>query len=291
MARIFLAILGLAVFFGSGVFASHVPDPQGFVNDFAGMLSSKFRIQLEQSLQNFEKETQAEIAVVTILSLQQDSIEDFAARLFEEWKIGKAQQDNGVLLLVTKEEQEVRIEVGYGLEPFITDGRAGSIIRQDIAPLFKQGNYEEGVQKAVASLQGHILESNPESAQEKVRGKVSGLLGLGNSIFFLIAFSVIYLLDFLSRSKSFWLGGLFGGVMGMGLGWLFESLIGGVFLVAGLSMFGLFLDYILSKNYQDRKRHGLPTGFFASRGGFFRDGGFGGFGGGGSGGGGASGRW
>ncbi|MBI2112984.1 MAG: TPM domain-containing protein, partial [Candidatus Wildermuthbacteria bacterium] len=173
MIRILLAILGLAVFFGSGVFASHVPDPQGFVNDFAGMLSSKFRIQLEQSLQNFEKETQAEIAVVTILSLQQDSIEDFAARLFEEWKIGKAQQDNGVLLLVAKEEQEVRIEVGYGLEPFITDGRAGSIIRQDITPLFKQGNYEEGIQKAVASLQRRILESEPESAQEKVRGKVS----------------------------------------------------------------------------------------------------------------------
>ncbi len=129
--------------------ASHFPTPTGFVNDFANLFSQDFKTSLEQDLQNFEKETGAEIALVTIQNLGAEPIEDFAVKLFEEWGIGKRDENNGVLLLIAKDEREVRIEVGYGLEPYITDGRAGRIMREKITPNFRNGAYDEGIKEAV----------------------------------------------------------------------------------------------------------------------------------------------
>lgn len=78
-------------------------------------------------------------------SLDGDTIENFAVRLFEQWKIGKKGKDNGVLLLIAINERKLRIEVGYGLESTITDGKAGEIIREVITPEFKKNNYYEGI--------------------------------------------------------------------------------------------------------------------------------------------------
>lgn len=296
MPRRFLFFCSLLLFFGvSNVSAAHIPAPSGFVNDFAGMFSPAFRQAVEEDLQRFEQTTGAEIAVVTVGSLEGEALEDFAVRLFEEWGIGKKNRDNGVLLLIARDERKVRIEVGYGLEPYITDGRAGSIIRNDITPYFREKAYEKGVQSALASLKAFIARGEPETAQEKIRANARGALSfLGSEVGFIgLTLILIYILEFLARSKSFWLGGAMGGLLGAFAGWLFFSLL--FLFVSGLifGVLGLLLDYVLSQNYTKRKAAGLPTGFWVSRGGFSSGGrgGFGGFGGGGSGGGGASGNW
>lgn len=140
----FLIVFLLGFFLVSlPIWAQDFPEPTGHVNDFAQLLSSDYRQSLEQELVDFEEETTAEIAVVTIESLEGDSIEEYAVRLFEQWGIGKKEKDNGLLILIAKEDREMRIEVGYGLEPVITDGRAGRIIREKMRPAFREENYDQ----------------------------------------------------------------------------------------------------------------------------------------------------
>ncbi|MBU3957373.1 YgcG family protein [Patescibacteria group bacterium] len=292
MMRIFKALLFLLL----GIFlvtlpawAQDFPKPAGHVNDFAEILSSSYRQSLEQELNDFENETTAEIAVVTINSLEGNSIEDYAVRLFEDWKIGKKEKDNGLLVLIAKEDREIRIEVGYGLEPVITDGRAGRVIREQMRPAFREENYDQGVELAVKQIEEYIHSGEPPAGAEAAQEKAALALPL-------IIFSgiiLIYISSFLARSKRFWPGGVIGGVMGGILGLIIGTIISLVLLAVGLGLFGLLLDYILSKNYKKLKKAKKPTSFWGSWGGFSGGGGggFGGFGGGSSGGGGASGGW
>src|SRR5690348_9508325 len=104
------------------LFASSHSKPQGYVSDFAHVLSSDTRQALEAKLSNFERATTNEIAVVTVPSLEGDTEEDYAVRLFKEWGIGKKGKDNGVLILIAPHERRARIEVGYGLEEVLPDG-------------------------------------------------------------------------------------------------------------------------------------------------------------------------
>jgi len=271
--------------------AQDFPEPVGYVNDFAQILSSSYRQSLEQELVSFKEETTAEIAVVTINSLEGGSIEDYAVRLFEDWKIGEKEKDNGILVLIAKEDRKIKIEVGYGLEPVITDGRAGRIIREKMRPAFREEDYDEGVKLAVAQIKEYIHSGEPPAGTEAAQEKAASALPLiifGGII-------LIYIFSFLARSKRFWPGGLIGGIMGGIWGLIIGTIISLVLLVVGLGLFGLLLDYILSKNYKALKKRKKKTGFFSSWGGFSSGGGggggFGGFGGGSSGGAGAAGGW
>lgn len=285
---LFLALLLIFVF-PFRVLAAGFPEPVGYVNDFAGIFSGEFQKSLEEELSHFEKETTAEIAVVTIESLGDDSIEEYAVRLFEEWKIGKKEKDNGLLLLVAVKERKVRIEVGYGLEPIITDGRAGRIIREKIVPNFKKENYEEGIKLAVEEIEDYIRKGEPPKGAEATQEKLSSFF-----IFILLGSLVlVFIMAFLGRTKEFVTGGIIGSLLGGFLGWLSSGLISILGLAVIFGAVGLVLDYIFSKNYRKLKKAGKPTGFWASRGGFSSKGtsSSGGFGGGSSGGGGASGGW
>lgn len=104
------------------------PRPDGYVNDFADVLTSDDEAYLENYLRTLEAETSAEVAIVTVTSMEGMTIEEYANRLFADWGIGKAQTDNGVLLLVAPDDRAVRIEVGYGAEGILPDGLAGEII-------------------------------------------------------------------------------------------------------------------------------------------------------------------
>src|SRR3990172_7638716 len=130
--------------------------PSGLVNDFGQMLSPTFRQQLESELLAHRAQTSNEIAVVTITSLQSDTIENFAVKLFEEWGIGQADVDNGVLLLIARDEREVRIEPGYGLEGALTDIQSNAIIQNEIVPAFRQSDYDVGVRRGVAAIEQAI---------------------------------------------------------------------------------------------------------------------------------------
>jgi uncharacterized protein len=121
------------------------PQPQGYVNDFAGIIDQGTNQKLTSFLREVEQKTSAQIAVVSVQSLNNDSIENYANELYSRWKIGQKGKDNGVLILVAVEERRVRIEVGYGLEGILPDGICGAIIRDNIIPFFKQGNYGKGL--------------------------------------------------------------------------------------------------------------------------------------------------
>lgn len=441
--------------FPSNLQAFHIPQPTGYVNDFAQVLTQTEKVSLEDSLRSYEQKTTNEIVVVTVQNLGGDDINDFTVRVFEEWKIGKKGENNGILFLAAIEDREMRIEVGYGLEYLLTDSQAGAIIRDVIAPEFRKENYYQGINLGVQKIQEYLdrrgalpgkerfsplvsssfysrlilpfsvavytlavlflmiisiaaalsplnkqnnspgdfekrslgakkfavfvligaliiplvimlpklifefryegdfslvgfyddfifpafsavsilglislifavwrqerFQKKHRSIPESVKKWVSvsmlvfmgGLLGILPkmliemvintgieimSILFVIgfAFGVIYLFSYMARSKSIWLGGIMGAILGLLLGIIIGGLLILLAFIAILGGLGLLLDYILSRNFQKRKAHGLPTDFWSSGGGFIAEGVMGGsrgFGGGSSGGGGASGRW
>src|SRR5919109_359798 len=124
--------------------ALEVPALRGHVNDYAGILSAGAVQRLEQSLAEFERSDSTQIVVLTVPSLEGDSLEEFSIRVAEAWRIGQAGKDNGAILLVAKEERKVRIEVGRGLEGKLTDLVSGRIIRGEITPRFKAGDFDGG---------------------------------------------------------------------------------------------------------------------------------------------------
>ena len=126
--------------------------PEGFVSDYAGMLSAGSRARLEEKLRQFEAVTSNQVVVATFQSLKGQALEDFSIRLAKAWKIGQKEKDNGVILLVFKEERQVRIEVGYGLEGALPDATSKLIIENEIIPCFRAGKFEEGVEGAVAAI-------------------------------------------------------------------------------------------------------------------------------------------
>ena len=288
-------VLGLFVllFAGSISVASALdfPKPEGFVNDFANILSSETKLALEQQLTQLEKDSTIEVTVVTVESLEGTTIEDAAVRLFEEWQIGKGDEDNGVLLLVYPGDRKLRIEVGYGLEPLLTDSKAGRIIRNIITPEFENEDYDKGVTEGVAAIIGVVHGEEVDLGSEE--SSETWIL------FFIGTIFLSYLSSFLSRSKRWWPGGVIGAVLGILLGIFLASIVTSILAAIGLGILGLIFDFILSKNYKKRKAGGLPTSWLSSGGGFFGGGkggsggggSFSGFGGGRSGGGGASGGW
>ncbi|MGH7739248.1 MAG: TPM domain-containing protein, partial [bacterium] len=120
------------------------PSPQGHVNDFANVIAPYQRQQIEKLLVELEQKTGAQVAVVTLPSLKGADIESTAVDLFHQWGIGQKNKDNGVLILAAIQDRKARIEVGYGLESIIPDGKAGSIIRDYMTPQFKEGDYGSG---------------------------------------------------------------------------------------------------------------------------------------------------
>lgn len=270
--------------------------PTGFVNDFANIINVEDKQKIEAILKTLEDTTSAQVSVVTIKSLEGDTVENFAVKLFEEWGIGQKGKDNGLLLLVAPNEREVRIEVGYGLEGDITDLQSGIIIRDILIPAFKENNYSLGIVNAVDILSGIISKSPDALAYIEDHNSGTNTKGSDTNLFGLFFFGIIvlnFLARILGKTKSWWLGGVIGAVIGtiIGLIWGFISI--GIISIIVLTILGLIFDYIISKNPPGSDGHRGGLWFLGSGGGRggFGSGGFGGFGGGMSGGGGASGRW
>ncbi|MBU0618728.1 TPM domain-containing protein [Patescibacteria group bacterium] len=265
------------------------PQPQGHVNDFAQLFTPEFIQQLEVKLVDFKAQTSIEIAIATIVSLEEDTVENAAVEIFEQWGIGQKDKDNGILLLIAKEDRKIKIEVGYGLESVINDAVAGRIIRDEMASAFKQDNYEQGVLLAVEALIARL-----ETGSGKVLDSVYQAGATWPAGFILLVCLFIYVFAFLSRSKSFYAGGVVGGFLGLAYRVMAGS---SFFMIIIFILTGLFLDWLFSQNYKKLKKAGKSTSWRSSWGGFSSkhsntsSGGFGGFSGGSSGGGGASGGW
>jgi uncharacterized protein len=260
--------------------------PNGFVNDYARLLTQDQISSIENKISTFEKNTGSEIAVVTIDSLGGDTVENFAEELFKEWGIGKKGADNGVLLLVAFKDHKMRIEVGYGLEGALTDGEASSIIRNTLTPAFKQNDFGGGIEKAVDQMiEATASESFSLDSKNTAPAFVIRIFDFvfGNLLYFL--FIPLWMASILGRSKSWWAGGVLGAIVG-----LFLSIFFGYFIIVILIVVGLVFDYIVSKTYKNSVASGNRVPWWiggGGRGGGFGGGGFssgGGFGGGSSGG-------
>ncbi len=166
-----------------------IPKLEQRVSDFTNTLSFQEWKSLEQMLKSFEDSTSTQIAVLIIDSLKGESIEEYATKAFEENKIGQAHKDNGVLLVIAKDDRKMKIEVGYGLEGALTDAVSSEIIRNDITPYFKEENYFAGL---VTGLDA-IMRATSGEYQADDRGKNApvvstslGVLALGFVFFFLL---------------------------------------------------------------------------------------------------------
>ena len=216
------------------------PKPVGYVNDFAHLLSSSDVTRLTGLVTELERKTTSETAIVTLESIPEGDIESYAVDLFEAWGIGKKGEDNGLLILVSVGGRLIRIEVGYGLEGIITDGMAGEVIRQKIAPSFGKGEFGEGLFNGTATLANLIarekevellaLSSLPQENYEVVVAGRSRRRGaLGNLLYlFLILFFMggrLFLLPFFFMGGGFW--GRGGGGFGGGFGGFGGGLSGG----------------------------------------------------------------
>ncbi len=281
------------LFFPTAVFAYVSPGrATGFINDFAGVLSEERRSSLEAKLSQFEKDSENEIAIVLIKSLGEDTVENYAVELFKEWAIGKGNKDNGILLLVAIDDRKMRIEVGYGLEGALTDIQSSSIIRNTLSPAFKRGDYYGGLDSAVddmvSATKGEYL---PIEGRDSSKSQD---LDWFSNVFVYGFFIAIYLASIFARSRSWWAGGILGGILGVATSFIFGLFYIGIISLILFIPFGLLLDFIVSRAYQ----RGNTTGHYPwwigggpHGGGGLGGGGFGGFGGGRSGGGGSSGDW
>ena len=241
------------------------------VNDLAGVIDAASAASMDQMIRSLQTTTGDAVIVASVKTFAPyATIEEYAVKLYERAGIGAKGKDNGVLILVAVDEHRARIEVGYGMEGFLTDGVSGEIIRTAMLPAFRRGAYGEGLLAATTEVVSRVarernvtLANLPEPpAAQRSTGKGGGSSAVG------IIFFILIVLFLVSRSGG--RGGGGGGGVGSGL---LGFLIGQAMANAG------------------RRGGGWNGGGFGGGGFGGGGGGFGGFGGGGSGGGGASGGW
>src|SRR3989339_379940 len=146
IAVIFLFIAGLV-----GAAQPDFPEPMGYVNDFASVLNTEVRSAMETYARELAKKAGVEIVVVTIKTTGDMDYNEYANRLYETWGVGRKGSDEGVLILNAVLDRTIRIEVGYGLEGLIPDGKAGEI-RELMIPFLKRGDYSGGLFKGFAEI-------------------------------------------------------------------------------------------------------------------------------------------
>jgi uncharacterized protein len=207
--------------------ALEVPYLSGRVNDQAAMLDDAFEGQLEERLRLLEEETGAQVVVLTISSLEGDPIEDYSIRVVQTWKLGREGIDDGVLVLIARDDRRMRIEVGYGLEGALTDAQAGRIIDGLMTPRFREGDFEGGVGAAVdsisAAVRGEALEM-PEPRPDRA------LPNIATYVFFFI-FGLPFINAALSSRGA--------------AGWVLYLFLAPFFLAVPAAMFGVRVGVIV----------------------------------------------
>lgn len=260
------------------------------INDEAHIFSQNERDELLNLVQNFEQNSTTQIAIVTLNSLGNKSIEELSLEIARGYKLGQKESDNGVLLVVAPNEKKVRIEVGYGLEGVLTDAISSQIINTVMIPEFKNGNMSEGIKKGVLAI-------IKVASGEEFRSKFS----LGDMPFGVIAFiagilscfaSVIFGKFFVRTGFSTCFAGLVSTALEQGFGVQNYLIIFGAFAFIFAVFFFILKDAFKKNNGSASPLGGFSRGRSDSNGGGGRSGGRGfGGGGGGFGGGGASGSW
>ena len=250
--------------------AQDLPRPRDHVADTANVIRDDVKRQLVKTLAELEQKTGAQILIVTVQTTGGRPIEEYTRKLAEDWKLGQKGRDNGALVVVAIRDRNYRIEVGYGLEPVLTDGVVGGIGRQYFKPYFKRSDYTTGIYagtlalvQAVAKENNVTMSSAPAGVAVPGAAAPSPLAQLFSQCWFIPFLIVIIILKVLGARARY--HGRWGG--GGSSNWL--------------------LWMVLGSMMSSGRRHGGGWG----SGGGFGGGSFGGGGGGGFGGGGASGSW
>ena len=191
IVRLLLLLLFVS---GSPVAAQTFPELSGRVVDQAQILSPEQEMQLTQKLEAVEQASSRQLVVATIASLEDHPIEDYGYQLGRHWQLGQSEANNGMILLVAPTERKVRIEVGYGLEPIMTDALAHQIIQQQILPRFRENDYAGGISAGADAIIAQ-LQAPPEQAEQRAleasRARQNRSGNDGGSVFPLIFWIVI----------------------------------------------------------------------------------------------------
>lgn len=178
------------------------PPLTGRVVDQANLLDPATEQALTEKLAALEARSTDQLVVVTVNSLQDQEIEDYGYQLGRAWGIGQKENDNGALLIVAPNERKVRVEVGYGLEPILTDAFSSQVIRNDILPSFRDGDYQAGVVKGVDALIAQ-LSLDPAEAQARAQAAAAQQEDTkGESIVPIVIIAAIFLFMFLIAMRS-----------------------------------------------------------------------------------------
>jgi uncharacterized protein len=267
-----------------------VPKFEARVTDLTGTLTAQQQASLEEKLAAFQARKGAQIAVLMLPTTEPEDIAQFGIRVAEAWKVGRAEPDDGLILLVAKDDRALRLEVGHGLEGALTDALSSRIINDTIAPLFKQGDFYGGINAGLDQVM-RVIEGEPlPPPDQKWHRTGSGIPWP------LLVFGAVAIGGTLNRMLGRGAGAGITGFIGGGIIWLITSRL----LFGLLGFFGLFFLVLLIGGFGGPGGRGGRSvirdigrggGFGGFGGGGFGGGGFGGGGGGSFGGGGASGRW
>ncbi|MFM5930124.1 MAG: TPM domain-containing protein [Novosphingobium sp.] len=257
----------VAAFFALPAHAQDFPKLTGRVVDGANIIPDDVEQRLTQKLEGLEKQSQRQLVVVTLADLQGYEISDYGYQLGRHWALGDKERDDGALLIVAPNERKVRIEVGYGLEPTLTDGLSALIVQNTILPLFKAGDMPGGIEAGTDAIIKQLTLPPEEAAKVVAAAKVQPKqqAPVVPALFFIFLFFMIFILPAMIRSKS------------RGRRYRDDSGLGSVIMWSVL------------EGLANSRSHGGGGGGFSGGGGF----GGGGFSGGGGsfGGGGSSGSW
>jgi len=282
--------------------ALEVPELEGRVMDLAGIFSSTAAASMAAESERLEQENGAQVAVLTIPSLEGQPLEDYSMRVVEAWQLGRQDRDNGVLILIARDDRKIRIEVGYGLEGVLPDALCGRIIDNAMKPAFRDGDFSGGAQRAVEMISG-LVRGDPEASAALPDTAIDASDALPLLAMAVIFFSVM---GVFSMSALFTKGGgawflylflvpFFFAFPGAVLGPKWAVIIVAVWLIGFPILRLLIWHTVGGKSF--RTSHPTWTNWNSSRGGGWSGGGGfssgGGFSGGGGsfGGGGASGGW
>ena len=232
-------LLCMAVILFHTVAFSQIPEPRGYINDFANVIPAEFEDKMSVLAEEVEQKTGAQIAVVTVQEMEGQSDTEYASQLFASWGIG-GKDDDGVLIFMALTERRLRIETGYGIEPIIPDGKAGQILDESIIPFLQNGDYGQGfyqgmlaVADLIAKEEGVVItgisDQRQSVPQRQTRSSRGGCLPI----------IIILLLIILTRGRIIpWLllmsiggsgrgGGFSGGGFGGGFGGFGGGMSGG----------------------------------------------------------------
>ena len=197
--KFFVSIL-LSIFLANSIFALSVPSLTSPIVDNANLISDGVEQNINNQLQELSNSTGIQLAVLTIPTLENEVLESYSMKVAETWKLGSAEKDTGVLLLIALEERSIRIEVGYGLEGVLTDTKCGLIIRNVIAPEFRNGNYQAGIVNAVKNMVG-LVKGDESLVSKKVLNESSGDSGAFIFMGIVLLYGFIFVMAVVTSKK------------------------------------------------------------------------------------------